>query len=280
LSNRIENEVKLVTLNDVPVLMAENINNSGGAECFFSTRLGGVSSGSYGAMNLNLFKTNDNVPNARKNFNIFCNAVSISIDSLVAGREKHTNNIAIVDKSSLLSDFFDRDKYQDHIDGIITQDSDITLFAYGSDCMLFMFFDPSKRVVAAVHAGWKGSLNGIVPKAVKIMVDEFQCSPTDILVALSPSIGHCCFEVDEPVKLLFEDYDGSFSKHISYRQEKNKYHIDLLRINLELLKKSGISQNNIAYSSYCTMCDDDLFHSYRRDKGDNGVNGAFIKLLR
>ena len=279
MSDRIENGVKLIAKKDIPILAAENINHSGGAECYFSTRQGGVSTGNYGTMNLNLFKTNDNILNAQKNFGIFCNAIDVDVNSLVANREKHTGNVVVVDKTSIRPDFFDRDDYPEHIDGMVTQDSEITLFTYGADCMLLMFFDPVKKVIAVTHAGWKGSLNGIIPKTIKIMENEFKCFPSDILVALSPSIGQCCFEVDEPVKKLFEDYEKDFAKHISFRQEKSKYHIDLLGINMHLLESFGIMRSNIAYSIYCTMCDADLFHSYRRDKGDNGMNGAFIRLL-
>lgn len=270
-----DNRIGLVDINDVPVISAVNLNATGRVKAYFSTRLGGVSQGKCGAMNLNLFKDSDNA-NARINMKLFCSAIGVDPKILVANREKHTDIVTIVGKDSIKSDFYNPDLYQ-NADGMITNSRDVCLFVYSSDCAVFLFFDPINNVIAATHVGWRGSLNGIVGKTVQLMHDQFNCNAEDILVAVGPSIGPCCFEVDEAVKNLFLAYNSNFEKYIF--KGTDKFHIDLHKINKQLLISSGIPECNIASSDYCTMCDDKLFHSFRREKGANGVNGAFLQLL-
>jgi hypothetical protein len=270
------NETKLTDINGVELLSADIINNTGIAKAYFSTRKGGVSTGENGSMNLNLFKPNDR-DNSDENFRIFCSAIDISPQSLVLGREKHTNNVRIVDRDYIRPDFFNRDNVYEHFDGQITTDNEITLFVYSSDCAVFLILDPAKKVIATLHAGWRGSLNGIIAKTVSKMTAFYGTNPTDLIVATGPNIRQCCFEVDEPVKNEFLEFDSSLEKFIC--AEKEKYHIDLDSINTELFIRLGVKFENIALNTHCTMCEDDLFHSFRRHKGINGVNGAVIKLV-
>ena len=271
-----ENSTSLITKNSIPMLSADNINSNGGAKAYFSTRQGGVSSVSecY-SMNLNLFKPLDRESSA-ENFRLFCAAIEVNPDTLVLGRELHTNNVRVVDRDYIKADFFGENVYEP-FDAQITNDLNICLFAYSSDCAVFLLFDPIQRVIATIHSGWKGSLNGIIGKTISKMNIAFGCKPSDILVAVGPGIGQCCFEVDEPVKNQFIEFDNSFDKYILRKGEK--FHIDLDKINFELLVRAGIKSENIAINTHCTMCEKDLFHSFRRDKGQNGVNGAFIKLV-
>ncbi|MDR0920111.1 MAG: peptidoglycan editing factor PgeF [Oscillospiraceae bacterium] len=271
-------QTNLISKGNVKLLEAPNINSTGLAIAYFSTRKGGISTGENGEMNLNLFKPNDR-ENSDENFKIFCSSIGIDPQSLVLGREKHTANIRIVDRDFCKTDFFAKgdENIYEYFDAQITNDNEVTLFVYSSDCSVFLFFDPVKKVIATTHAGWKGSLNGIIPKTISKMTEYFDVNPADLFVAVGPNIKQCCFEVDKPVCDEFLSYDNEFKKYIV--EKNDKFHIDLDGINTELIVKSGIKPENIANNTHCTMCEEEMFHSYRRCKGNNGVNGAVIKLL-
>ena len=267
--------LEYVDVNGVPMLSATNLNSTGRVQAYFSTRIGGVSEGIPGALNLNIFKKIDQA-NAPANFDVFCGALGFDKSILVANRETHTNIVTFPDKHSVKANVFDPTQYIE-ADGMITKCRDICLFIYGSDCALFLLFDPKKDVIAAFHAGRAGSLNGIIGNVIRAMQERYGCNSDDILVAVSPSICQKCYCVDEPIRDEFLACDPLFSRFILQRGEK--YHLDLHNINLRILTQAGIKKENIAISSYCTMCDKDLFHSYRRDKGANGVNGAIIRFV-
>ena len=120
------------------------------------------------------------------------------------------------------------------------------------------------------------------------MKNNYGCSVEDIVAVILPSIGQCCFEVGEEVAVQFRD--AGFSEHID--ESKDKPHINLFGVNAEILKKSGLKENNIHKIDLCTYCHEELFHSFRRgpieirinsdDKTSqvhlNGMNGMFIRL--
>lgn len=150
------------------------------------------------------------------------------------------------------------------------------------------FVDVKKKVVACCHAGWKGSLCGIIGNTVEAMKNNYGCLVEDIVAVILPSIGQCCFEVGEEVAVQFRD--AGFSEYID--QSKDKPHIDLFGVNSAILRKAGLTENNIHKIELCTYCNEALFHSFRRGpvetqiKPDgkqiqahlNGMNGMFIRL--
>lgn len=255
------------------------INQTGIAEAYFSTRIGGVSElEDCASMNLNMFKKLD-IENSKINMKLFCDTIGFPVEKLVTNRELHSNNVRIVDERDILDDPYYEPSYTP-CDGIITQSKNIWLYGYNSDCAIFMLLDSIKKVIAIAHAGWKGSINGILPNTIKAMCDNFGSNPKDILASCAPSIGVCCFEVDKPCVDMFIDYDKSFEKFIvPPTKNTEKYHIDLRGVNKSVLLSCGLLPEHIAISDHCTMCQDDLYYSYRRCKGTNGVNGIFLRLI-
>ena len=172
----------------------------------------------------------------------------------------------------------------DNVDGLLTNQKGIALCTTSADCISLLFYDPVKKIIGSVHSGWKGTLQGISKKAVEKMLQEYQSNPKDIICCICPSIRKCCFEVDEDVKELFwQKYKKLPNiKEIIQKEkiieEKQKYHIDTVKINQELLKKEGLKPENIIDSNICTMCHPEYFHSYRVDKENSGRNAAIISL--
>lgn len=170
------------------------------------------------------------------------------------------------------------------VDGIVTDKKNITLLTTSADCISMLLYDPVKKAIGSIHSGWKGTLKGIIVKAIEKMVTEYQSNPEDIICCICPSIRQCCFEVDEDVKDLFYNKYKELKnideiiKLGDKKEDKQKYYIDTVKINIELLKNIGLKEENIIDSNICTMCHSKEFHSYRTDGKDFGVNGAIIAI--
>ena len=133
-----------------------------------------------------------------------------------------------------------------------------------ADCIPILLADERKRAVAAVHAGWRGTAAEIVRRAVEAMHARFGSSPGDLLAAIGPGIGGCCYEVGPEVAAQFG--------------EQGRTHIDLAAINRRQLLDSGVTASRILASNLCTMCRADEFHSFRRDREAAGRMYSFIGL--
>ncbi len=141
-------------------------------------------------------------------------------------------------------------------DALITDHPGITLSIRTADCLPVLMADHRNRAVAAVHAGWRGVASGIVPKTVEAMTDRFGTRPEDLVVAIGPGIGGCCFEVGPEVAVQFG---------LSGRTK-----IDLAETISRQLRRNDGTVGQIATANLCTMCDPKLFHSYRRDREQAG----------
>ena len=142
-----------------------------------------------------------------------------------------------------------------------------------ADCIPLFFADKNKRACAAVHAGWKSTFANIAGNAVARFADK-SILQQDILVGIGPSIGTCCFEVQDDVGSLFAERYGK-DKRI-FRD--GKQYIDLASVTLSQLENAGIPPENITVADICTCCNPELFYSYRRDGKNAGAMSALISL--
>ena len=242
----------------------------------FTTRAGGISTGYFAEMNLS-FNTGDNRDTVIKNYEILCNALEINPEHLVLSQQTHTDNIKIVTKADCGKGIFKPYDYSD-IDALITADTGVALVTHSADCCLLGFYDPEKRVIAATHAGWRGTVKEIGKKTVQVMEKSFGCKPADIVACIAPSIGKCCYEVDDPVynefvKLPYLDINSVFTK-----KPNGKYMLDLWEANRQILLNSGIKNDNIDITDLCTNCHSNEFHSHRATLGKRGVNGLVLEM--
>lgn len=134
-------------------------------------------------------------------------------------------------------------------DALITAQPGLLLTIRTADCIPVLIADPVRRAVAAIHAGWRGTVSGIAGKTVKKMMESFSSDPADLIAAIGPGIGKCCFEVGPEVAAHFATYEG---------------HVDLAAANRLELVAAGLSR--ISIGAPCTCCNVALFHSFRRDK--------------
>jgi YfiH family protein len=158
-------------------------------------------------------------------------------------------------------------------DGLATGKPATRIAVKTADCVPILLADPFKRVVAAVHAGWRGTASGIAAQSVKTLEERFGCRAADMLAAFGPSIGPCCFEVDPDAGLqfqpIFPDRDDL----------DRRTTIDLREANRRLLTQAGLDPANIAYETPCTCCGGAEFHSWRRDRTPGKRMFAVIEIF-
>ena len=133
-----------------------------------------------------------------------------------------------------------------------------------ADCIPLLMVDPRNRAVAAVHAGWRGTVSRIAQKAVQHLEGNFSSQAEDLHVAIGPGIGKCCYKVGADVAFHFREYDQALS------DLTRSAHLDLAEINHKQLIESGVPPEKIYVAGLCTFCHPDDFHSYRRDRDQAG----------
>lgn len=260
----------------VPFLSCEGFAAAGGVAHGFSTRAGGVSEGIYASLNLG-FCRGDDREKVLENYRRFCAAIGADYEGLVLSNQVHGDVVRPVTTADRGKGIHSKGNYE--ADGLITDIPGLCLTIFGADCLPILLYDPARRVIAAVHAGWRGTANGIAAKAVERMVDSYGCRPGDILAAVGPGISKCCFETDEDVPNALSEAMGAAALHHIEVRGNNKFYVDLKALNALRLEKAGLAAEHIAVSDLCTMCQHDRFWSHRYTKGERGSQAAMLQLL-
>ncbi|CZT55453.1 Laccase domain protein YfiH [Eubacteriaceae bacterium CHKCI005] len=242
----------------------------------FSTRLGGVSQGIFSSMNLS-FGRGDSDENVRENYRRICAANGFDPEGLVASDQDHHTNIRIVTAEDKGKGIWRPKDYQS-VDAVVTQEPGITLVTYYADCVPLFFVDPVKRVVALAHAGWRGTVGRIGEVTVRKMEEAFGCRPQDLLAAVGPSIGPCCYEVDEPVYQQFAALNLKDGARWMPESGGGKYKLDLWNINRQILSDAGVMPEHIQMAELCTCCNPDQLFSHRASHGQRGGMAAFLQI--
>ena len=235
----------------------------------FTTRLGGVSTGSQGSLNL-AFGRGDSMENVEKNLTILAYALGFDPKNYVLTRQTHSDIVRVVDSGDRAG-FCHRDYPE--CDALVTNTPGLALLVFTADCTPILLHDPVTGAVGAAHAGWRGTAQAIAAKTVEAMVRSFGCDPRNIRAAIGPNIGMCHFETDADVpQAIVEAYGPEAEGYIEKRGEK--YHLDLKAINALALNRAGVTQ--VELSGECTMCQPHRFWSHRYTRGDRGSQGAVI----
>jgi YfiH family protein len=164
------------------------------------------------------------------------------------------------------------------VDGLCTDRGDIALGVFVADCIPAVVVDERTGAFAAVHAGWRGTLAGVLPAAVRALAQHFDARAADLRVALGPAIGPCCFEVGPEVVEAFEARlpDARATGVVARVLPDGKAFVDIKRANGVLLERAGVSPAAIDAGPECTACTRERFFSFRRDKGQTGQHLAFV----
>jgi polyphenol oxidase len=257
----------------------------------FTSRKGGNSKGNYSSLNLG-YHVDDDPENVRKNRDKLLNLFSSgnATTGLFAPNQVHGDKIFDVNEKFVesnhglkgITSYFSTHKSSNiSADGLITNISMIPLMVMAADCNLILMADTKKRVVAAVHAGWKGVLKKIELNALNMFKANYGSEPKDILIFIGPSIRKCCFKVtEETLNLFVSTYKNNLpaEKTESSQDNIDYYFIDLVKIIKNNLINSGIPGDNITDLGLCTFCNEEnLFFSYRKEK-KTGRHAGLIML--
>lgn len=239
-----------------------------------STRIGGVSQGECSSLNLG-FSRNDSRENVLYNFGLLCDSVGLNRESLVLTNQVHETKVALIDENDR-GKGFSRQSDLIGLDGLLTVSPGVTMVTFHADCVPVFLFEPVIKAAALLHSGWRGTLKNIAADALAAMRNLPGFHAERLVAVTGPSIGRCCFEVDEDVFTLF---NNKFKDPELYtRGNSGKWHIDLKEIIRRELLWEGLLKENIHDSGICTMCRRDLFFSHRGDNGKTGSLAAFMQI--
>ena len=210
----------------------------------FCTRLGGLSAGPYGGLNLG-DRVGDDPARVEGNWQTLAQAFTIPRETFFPLRQIHGNDILVLDDREIR----DGRVTPPEGDAVITDRPGLALCIRTADCVPILLLDPKRRVAAAVHAGWKGTAGKISIRTVEVMVDRFASVPADLVAAVGPSIGPCCYEVDEPVVAAMGGPDGAFFKPAG---REDRWMLDLPGLNEAQLVTAGLRPEGISRMDLCT----------------------------
>lgn len=236
----------------------------------FSTRFGGVSKNEFRSMNFYL-SGSESAENVEENYRIFCNALGYDKSKLVRSLQVHGDKIKVIGDE----DVKNRKLNFSGIDGFITDVPGVVLKTSHADCCPVYMFDPVKKIVGLAHAGWRGTVSKIAENLARNFTEKFGSEKENLICALGPCIGKCCFEVGEDVKNEF----AALNLGMAFEKiENDKFKIDIKETNKRILENFGIPSENIVKSDICSCCNKDWLFSHRATGGKRGNNAALITM--
>lgn len=237
----------------------------------FSTRTGGVSTAAHVATMNFTTSTGDSEANVAENYRIFLSALGLKSDSRVSSHQIHSAKIRYVTEA-------DRGKAFEDCDGFVTDRKGVSLVVKTADCVPILLADETAGVIAAVHAGWRGTVGGIAANAVSKML-ELGATVKNIRVAIGACIHSCCFEVQSDFVEAVAALRGMDFADAHIARREGRLCADLVSMNLSVLAEAGILPEQIDVSADCTCCAPYLYHSHRATQGKRGVMAAVIGMV-
>jgi len=221
--------------------------------------------------------TKEQIEENKNSYRKLCDNLGIEYKNIVKTNQVHKDMIKPVEMKININepDFYEA--IYKETDGLLTNKKELALCATNADCIVLMMYDPNKKVIANVHSGWKGTVQKIAAKTIDKMQELYKCNPKDIICCISPSIRKCHFEVDSDVKELFDEAFIDLKETAEKCNEK--WHIDTVKINIDMLKEKGLREENIIDSNICTVCNSKQIHSYRGSGHTNGLEIGLIQIL-
>lgn len=245
----------------------------------FTTRLGGVSKGVCSSMNLS-FSRGDEETAVYENYRRIADAVGFPYESIVCSDQTHTTNVRKVGKDDRGKGLLFSRNYHD-VDGLITNEPEVTLATFYADCVPLYLVDPVKKAIGLSHSGWRGTVGKIGKVTVEAMGREFGSRPEDILTAIGPSICQECYEVSEDVAEEFRKiYPRELWNTLLWDKGNGKYQLNLWEACRRNFLEAGILPEHIVLPEICTCCNPDFLFSHRASQGKRGNLAAFLMLKK
>lgn len=224
-----------------------------------TTRHGGVSPGPLGSLNLGWY-TEDDPENVRENYRRLSSTYDFAPDRIAAGYQVHGTEVLTVKQAGQTHGY----------DAFITDQTGIVLSVTVADCTPILLYDPEHRAVAAAHAGWRGTVAGILGRTLEEMVRNYGSDPTQCWAYIGACIGAADYQVDADVA---DHFPADFKR---WEPTASKFYVDLKGFNHAQLRSAGLPAAQIAVSPYSTLAQSPDFFSHRAEKGQAGRGIALI----
>lgn len=230
---------------------------------FVTTRQGGCSKGAYASFNCSPY-TDDSCKKVRSNYHALFGRMKHQPNELFIPQQSHGVESLVIAKSIFNYSVDLRWRVLNQIDALITNVPGYCICVSTADCVPVLLYDTAKQVVAAVHAGWKGTVGHIVSRTIEHMNLCFGTKGEDVIACIGPSISLESFEVGEEVYEAFQEDGYDMSRISKWNETTQKHHIDLWEANRMQLLDSGVAESNIEVAGICTYIHHEKFFSARR----------------
>lgn len=202
---------------------------------------------------------------------ILKNRFELNSDEIFTVKQVHGDNICVIDSALRTR----HSSFPIEADAIITNIKNLPIGVFTADCLPIILADIKGRGVGIVHAGRVGTSLEISKKTTEKITEIFNIPPEDIIAAIGPGIGGCCYEVDEKSVSPFKE-GLTYFKYIAVKKWDGKWMLDLKEANKKQLMESGVERENIFTTDFCTSCHNDRFFSYRREGKGGGRMISFV----
>lgn len=221
---------------------------------FVTTRQGGCSVGNYSSFNCSPF-SGDNMESVCSNIQILLSAFPKQPKELVIPKQVHGTEVGVITP-----------EYQslDGLDALVTNEPGYCLCVSTADCVPILLYDPVHNAVAAIHAGWRGTVARIAQRTLEVMKENYATEAKDVIACIGPSISMEAFEVGTEVYDAFQNANFNMDKIAFWHTVMENWHIDLWEANRYLLMEAGVCYSNIEIAEICTYKCDEQFFSARR----------------
>ena len=243
---------------------------------FCTSLKGGVSVGNYASFNMSPF-SGDNPIHFERNLQLLADKLGIIPDKIIIPFQTHETEIRHIDRKFLNLPAAEKKEHLSGIDALITNCPNVCIGITTADCVPLLFFDPVQKVIAAAHAGWRGTCGRIAEKTVLAMISLYNCLPENILVTIGPSISAQVYNVG---KELIENFKSArFEASEIFETRNEVIFLDLWKANRSSLLSAGIQPHHIETSGICTFTEHEKFFSARRlgIKSGRMLSGIMLK---
>ena len=211
---------------------------------------------------------------------VWLGSVGLDPESIVVAHQVHGAGVAIVSASDAGKGARPGSRSIGQADALITDAPGVAIMTLHADCMAIQLCDPARRVVATIHAGWRGTVAGVTTETIRMMTAQSGTNPANVLAFLGPAIGPCCYEVGADVVTSWQAtaVDASGISIRASGDRADRWMFDLETANRLQLAAAGVSETNIESSGICTRCRGDEWFSHRGQGALTGRYGSFVAL--
>jgi len=251
---------------------------SGTIRAGMTTRNGGYSTGRYSSLNFG-YHVGDDPVKVTQNRRRLGELIGLAPENWIGAEQVHGHAVTHVTHADKGKGALDIESAISGMDGLFTDSPDVLLTACFADCTPLFFWSESQPVVGIAHAGWKGTTGEIAAVMVQKITETFGLLPSDLEAAIGPTIGSCCYEVDERVAERVRAISGIHHPDVLMPKAKGHYRLNLPLLNKQILIRSGLPEAAIHMSGLCTSCHTDLFYSHRKEGAPTGRMMGYIGIF-